>query len=40
MKLIVKLASENTSKIEIISSPSKDIPVKFSNQFIHILNNK
>ena len=40
MKLIGKLASNDTSKIGMLPSASKDISVQFADQCIHILNNK
>ena len=40
MELIVKLASNYTSKIGMIPSDSKDFSAKFSDQCLHILNNK
>ena len=40
MKLIGTLSSNNTEKIGMIPSASKDVLVKFSDQFIHMINNK
>ena len=40
MELIVELAINDTSKIGMLPSASKDISIKFSDQCIHILNNK
>ena len=40
MELIVKLESNDTSNIGMLPSDSKDVYIKFSDQFIHILNNK
>ena len=40
MEIIGKLASNDTSKIRILPSASKDISIKFSDQCIHIFNNK
>ena len=40
MELIGKLWSNDTSKIGILPSASKDVSVIFSDQCIHILNNK
>ena len=40
MELIGKLASNDTSKIGMITSASKDVSIKFADQCIHILNNK
>ena len=40
MELIGKLASNNSSKIVTLPSASKDVSVKFADQFIHIINNK
>ena len=40
MELIGKLASNNTSKIGMVSSASKEISIKVSDQCIHIINNK
>ena len=40
MELIGKLASNYTSKIEMIPSVSKDVSVKFSDKCIHIINNE
>ena len=40
MEIIGKLSSNNTSKIGIIPSASKDVIIHFSDQCIHILNNK
>ena len=40
MEIIGKLSSNNTSKIGIIPSASKDVIINFSDQCIHILNNK
>ena len=40
MERICKLASNNTSNIEILPSASKDDPINFSDQCIHIINNK
>ena len=40
MKLIGKLASNDTSKIGMLPSASKDVSVKFSDQCIHILDDK
>ena len=40
MELIGKLASNDTSKIGMLPSASKDVSVQFADQCIHILNNK
>ena len=40
MELIGKLESNETTKIGIIPSASKDVFIKFSDQRLHILNNK
>ena len=40
MELIGKLASNDTSKIGMLPSASEDIPIKFSDQCIHIITNK
>ena len=40
MELIGKLEINDTSKIGILPSPSKDDPIKFADQCIHIRNNK
>ena len=40
MELIGKLASTTISNIGIIPSDSKYISIKFSYQYIHIINNK
>ena len=40
MELIGKLARNNSLKIGTFPSASKDISVKFADQFIHIINNK
>ena len=40
MELIGKLESRHKSKIQIFPSDSKDVSTKFSDQCIHILNNK
>ena len=39
MELIGKLASNYTSDIVMLSSGSKYISIKFSDQCIHIINN-
>ena len=40
MELIGKLESNSTSNIGMLPSASKDISIKFSDQYIHILNNE
>ena len=40
VELIGKLESDDTSNIGILPSSSKDAPIKFADQCIHILNNK
>ena len=40
MGLIGKLASNYTSKIEIVLGASKYVTIKYADQCIHILNNK
>ena len=40
MELIGKLASNDTSKIGILPSVSKNIFITFADQCIHIINNK
>ena len=40
MELIGKLTSNYTKDIEIIPSSSKEVSIKFSDQCIHILNNR
>ena len=40
MELIGILGSNNTSKIEMLPSASKDVSIKFSDKCIHILNNR
>ena len=40
MELIDKLASNDTSKIEILPSASKDVSIKFSENYLHIINNR
>ena len=40
MEFIGKLVSNNTSKIGMIVSTPTKVSVKFSDKFIHILNNK
>ena len=40
MELISKLASNNTSKIEMLPSASKEVSIKFEDQCINIINNK
>ena len=40
MKLIGKLASNDTSKIGIFPSASKDVSIIFAYPCLHILNNK
>ena len=40
LNLIDKLESNNTTKIGMIPSASKYVSVKFSDQCLHILNNK
>ena len=40
MELIGKLESKNTSNIGILTSDSKYTSIKFTDQCIHILNNK
>ena len=40
MEPIGKLSSNDTSKILMLPSASKDVSVKFPYQCIHILNNK
>ena len=38
MELIIMLGSNDTTNIGMITSASKDAPIKFSDQCIHILN--
>ena len=40
MKLIDKLESNDTTKVGMIPSASKDISTKFAYQCLHILNNE
>ena len=40
MELIGKLGSNNTTNIGILPSASKYVSIKFSDQCLHILNNK
>ena len=40
MELIGKLVSNDTSRIGMITSGSKDVFVEFSDQYIHIINHK
>ena len=40
MELIGKLVSNDTTKIGMIPSASKNVPIKFSYQCLHIINNK
>ena len=40
MELIGKLASNDISKIGMLSSDSKEVSIKFAYQCIHIINNK
>ena len=40
MKLIGKLVGIETSRIGILPSTPKYVPIKFADQCIHILNNK
>ena len=40
MELIGKLSSNDTSKIGMLHSASKYVSIKFSDQCLHILNNK
>ena len=40
IKLIGKLASNDTSEVVILPSASKDVSINFSDQCIHILKNK
>ena len=40
MELIGKLGINDTTKIGILPSASKDVSIKFVDQCIHILNNK
>ena len=40
MELIGKLVSNDTSKIRMLPSASKEIYIQFSYQCIHIINNK
>ena len=40
MKLVGKLVRNYTTNIGILPSASKDVSVKFSYQFLHIINNK
>ena len=40
MEPIGKLGSINTSKIGIILSVSKDVSVKITDQWLHVINNK
>ena len=39
METFEKLACNNTSKIGTLPSESKDVSIKFSEQFLHIFNN-
>ena len=40
MKTIGKLSSNDTPNIIILTSASKDVSIKFSDQCIHSINNK
>ena len=40
MKLIGKLGSNNTTKIGMLPSASKDVCIQFTDQCLHILNKK
>ena len=40
MELIRKLGSNNTTKIGMLPSAWNDVSIKFSDQCLHILNNK
>ena len=40
MEIICKLGINNTTKLGILHSASKDTSIKFAGQCIHILNNK
>ena len=40
MELFSNLSSNNTSKIRMLPSASKDVSLKFSGQCLYILNNK
>ena len=40
MKPIGKLGSNNTMNIDMLPSASKDVSIKFTDQCLHILNNK
>ena len=40
MELISKLASNNTLKIEMLPSASKEVSIKFEDHCINIINNK
>ena len=40
MKLMGKLASNDTTNIGMLPSASKYVSIKFANQCLHILNNK
>ena len=40
MELLGKLASNDTSNVRILPSASKDVPIKFAEQCLHILNRK
>ena len=40
MEIIDKLGINDATKIGMLTSTSKDISVKFSDQYLHILNNK
>ena len=40
MELIGKLTSNDASKIGMLTSDSKDVPIKFADKCIHIINNK
>ena len=40
MEIIDKSASNNTSKIVMIPSASKEVSIKFVDQYIHITNNE
>ena len=40
MVIMGKLASSDTTNIGMLPSASKDVSIKFADQFLHILNNK
>ena len=40
IEVIGKLASVDTLNIGILTSASKDLPIKFADQFLCIINNK